>query len=197
MKNMQLLTDEQLVNGFVCGKEEYIDFLIDRHKNKVFTYILIQVKNKDLAEDIFQDTFCKVFQSLKEKKYIENGKFASWMMRIAHNLIIDHYRRNKNQSVISVDDNNNNIINNSLNHCERPVEEKIVYNQLLSEVSGLVDLLPKLQKDVIYMRHFQGLSFKEIAEETNVSINTALGRMRYAILNLRKIMEERKISLIV
>ena len=196
MENMQLLTDDELVKGFISGKDECIDALIERHKNRVFTYILINVKNKDLAEDIFQETFYKVFQSLRQGKYVENGKFSSWMLRIAHNLVIDHYRRLKNQNMISSDDNPY-YLNNSSKHADVSVEEKISYDQVLKDVAGLMDLLPPVQKEVVYMRHFQGLSFKEIAEETNVSINTALGRMRYAILNLRKLVEERKISLTI
>ena len=194
MENMQLLTDDELVKGFISGKDECIDALIERHKNRVFTYILINVKNKDLAEDIFQETFYKVFQSLRQGKYVENGKFSSWMLRIAHNLVIDHYRRLKNQNLISSDDNPY-YLNNSSKHADVSVEEKMSYEQVLKDVAGLMELLPPVQKEVVYMRHFQGLSFKEIAEETNVSINTALGRMRYAILNLRKLVEERKISL--
>lgn len=193
MKNMQLLTDEELVKGFVCGKGEYIEELIDRHKNRVFTYILMNVKKQDLAEDIFQETFYKVFQSLKKGKYIENGKFASWMLRIAHNLIIDHYRKLKSQAIVA-NDGNDYLINNSSKHSDESIEQKIINDQMLKEVAGLMDLLPDLQKEVVYMRHYQGLSFKEIAEETNVSINTALGRMRYAIINLRRLMEEKNIS---
>lgn len=194
MENMQLLTDDELVKGFIMGRDECIDILVERHKNRVFTYILINVKKQDLADDIFQDTFVKVFQSLKNGKYVENGKFASWMLRISHNLIIDHYRRLKNQNVVSAEDNAYQVIN-SPRQIDQSVEDKLAYEQVLKDVASLMELLPPVQKEVVFMRYFQDLSFKEIAEDTNVSINTALGRMRYAILNLRKLMEEKNLSL--
>jgi RNA polymerase sigma-70 factor (ECF subfamily) len=152
------------------------------------------VKNHTLAEDIFQDTFVKVIQSLQKGKYTDNGRFVSWVMRIAHNLIIDHFRREKQLNTVSNESTPVDIFN-SPRFSDKNVEEHIVYEQILSEVRDLVDSLPDDQKEVVMLRHYAGLSFKEIAEQTNVSINTALGRMRYALINMRKIMEERNICL--
>ncbi len=192
MKKQQVLSDDCLVKDFMAGKTSAIDVLIDRHKSKIFSYILMCVKQQELAEDIFQESFIKVIKSLNRGKYIENGKFSSWVMRIAHNLIIDHYRKNRNQSVISNDKYDFDILNN-IKFAEKSVEDKIVYDQVLSEIGALVKLLPDNQREVVEMRHYMGLSFKEVAEETNVSINTALGRMRYALINLRRLMEERNV----
>jgi RNA polymerase sigma factor (sigma-70 family) len=196
MVSMQLLTDDELVKGFIEGKDECIGVLVNRHKNRVFTYILINVKKQDLAEDIFQDTFYKVFQSLRSGKYVENGKFSSWMMRIAHNLVIDHYRRLKNQNVLSAEETLLQALQ-SPRHADASIEDKMAYEQILKDVSKLIDHLPDVQREVVQMRFYQDLSFKEIAEDTNVSINTALGRLRYAIINLRKLVEEKNISLSV
>ena len=196
MKNMQHLTDDELVTEFIGGNEDCVDMLISRHKKRVYTYILMNVKQQHLAEDIFQDTFCKALQSLRKGQYSDNGRFVSWMLRIAHNLVIDHYRRQKNMSTVSSDDNDLLILN-STKYSDPSIEDQIAYDQILKDVASLVHLLPKVQRDVVVMRHYQGLSFKEIAEETNVSINTALGRMRYAIINLRKLVEDRNVSLSV
>jgi RNA polymerase sigma-70 factor (ECF subfamily) len=152
------------------------------------------VKNHTIAEDVFQDTFVKVIKSLQQGKYIENGKFVSWVMRIAHNLIIDHFRREKQLNTFSNDSSTIDIFN-STRFSEKNVEEHMVHEQILSEVRGLVDSLPDEQKEVVLLRHYAGLSFKEIAEQTNVSINTALGRMRYALINMRKVMIEKNLSL--
>ena len=196
MKNMQHLTDDELVTEFIGGNEDCVDVLISRHKKRVYTYILMNVKQQHLAEDIFQDTFCKALQSLRKGQYSDNGRFVSWMLRIAHNLVIDHYRRQKNMSTVSSDDNDLLLLN-STKYSDPSIEDQIAYDQILKDVASLVHLLPKVQRDVVVMRHYQGLSFKEIAEETNVSINTALGRMRYAIINLRKLVEDRNVSLSV
>ena len=187
-------TDYELVVEFVSGNQKAIEVLIHRHRKRVFGYILLLVKNHTLAEDIFQDTFVKVIRSLQSGKYVENGKFISWVMRIAHNLIIDHFRREKQLSTVS-NDNSTIDIFNSPRFSDKNIEEHLVYEQILTEVRGLVDALPDEQKEVVLLRHYAGLSFKEIAEQTNVSINTALGRMRYALINMRKIMEEKKLSL--
>lgn len=197
MRNMQLFSDDELVKGFVSGAVGNIDILIDRHKNRVFTYIMLNVKNRDLADDIFQETFVKVIHSLKKGQYVENGRFSSWVLRIAHNLVIDHFRRQKGQPIFSSDGKEYLLASNSMDHAEKSVEDQLAYDQVLKEVGKLVELLPPLQREVVFMRHFQGMSFKEIAEETNVSINTALGRMRYAIMNMRKLMEEKNLSLTV
>lgn len=189
-----MLSDEQLVKDFVAGDSSSIDVLIERHKAKIFSYIVMCVKQQELAEDIFQEAFIRVIRTLKEGRYNDSGKFSSWVMRIAHNLIIDYYRKQKNQSVIS-NDNYEYDLFNSTSFADKSVEEEIVYKQVLKEVGLLVNLLPDNQREVVVMRHYRDLSFKEIAEETNVSINTALGRMRYALMNLRRLAEERNISL--
>ena len=194
MFRLDKLNDNELVQRFIQGDHESLEVLIVRHKSRVYSYILLIVKNQDLAEDIFQDTFIKVIRSLKRGKYIENGKFVSWVLRIAHNLIIDHFRKEKQQGTISNDSSDVDIFN-SQKFSEETVEDQMVYSQILSEVKHLVKELPEDQQQVIYMRHYMGLSFKEIAEQTEVSINTALGRMRYALINLRKLVDEKKLNL--
>lgn len=188
------LSDNSLVNQFVNGDQTAIEILIARHKKRVFTYILLIVKNHHLAEDIFQDTFIKVIRSLKTGKYTENGKFISWVLRISHNLIIDHFRKEKLLNTTSNDDTNIDLFN-SPKYSEENIEDKLVYEQITSDVRLLIEELPDDQREVILMRHFQGLSFKEIADLTGVSINTALGRMRYALINLRKMIEKKNLSL--
>ncbi len=194
MKKIELITDDELIVRFIRGQEECIQTLIDRHKNRIYSYILMMVKQQELAEDIFQDTFFKVITNLKKGKYVENGRFTSWAMRIAHNLIIDYYRKEKNFQVVSNDANEYDLLN-STKYSDDTVEDKLVYSQILAEVSELINYLPDNQKEVVKLRHFMGLSFKEIAEETGVSINTALGRMRYALINMRAMVEEKNISL--
>ncbi len=196
MDKLVLLSENELIKYFIGGKEECLQILIDRHKNRIYSYILMMVKNQELAEDIFQDTFIKVITNLKKGKYIENGKFASWVMRISHNLIIDYFRKQKNLQTVSNDANDYDLLN-SPKFSDTTIEDKIVFTQILKEVGELVEYLPENQKEVVKMRHYMGLSFKEIAEETGVSINTALGRMRYAIINMRSMVEERNISLCV
>ncbi|MCB2195822.1 MAG: sigma-70 family RNA polymerase sigma factor [Bacteroidetes bacterium] len=193
MKKTQL-TDYELVNRFVNGEQSSFEILVKRHKDKVYTYILLMVKNEHLAHDIFQDTFIKVVKSLKSGKYQENGKFISWVVRIAHNLIIDHFRKEKQMKTYSNDEYEMDIFNSS-KFSDKTVEEDLINDQIMSDVRALVEFLPDEQKEVIVLRHFMGLSFKEIAEQTDVSINTALGRMRYALINLRKMVEEKNLSL--
>ncbi len=188
------LSDNSLVKQFVDGDQKAIEILITRHKKRVFTYILLIVKNHHLAEDIFQDTFIKVIRSLKTGKYTENGKFISWVLRISHNLIIDHFRKEKLLNTTSNDDTSIDLFN-SPKYSEENIEDKLVFEQITSDVRLLVEELPDDQRQVIMMRHFQGLSFKEIADLTDVSINTALGRMRYALINLRKMIEKKNLSL--
>jgi RNA polymerase sigma-70 factor (ECF subfamily) len=190
------MTDNELVSQFVNGDVGCMEILINRHKNRIYSYILMMVKQPPLAEDVFQDTFIKVINNLNQRKYIENGKFASWVMRIAHNLIIDYFRKQKNFQEVSNDAIEYDLLNSS-KYSDDTVEDKMVYSQVLSQVAELVKYLPESQREVIRLRHFMGLSYKEIAEETGVSINTALGRMRYAILNMRDMVEENKIQLTV
>jgi RNA polymerase sigma-70 factor (ECF subfamily) len=188
------LNDNELVQQFIQGDKNSLEILIRRHKNRVFSYILLIVKNQELAEDIFQETFIKVIRSLKRGKYIENGKFVSWVLRIAHNLIIDHFRKEKLKGTVSNDSTEVDIFN-SQKYSEATIEDQLVYDQILFEVKALINELPEDQQQVIYMRHYMGLSFKEIAEQTDVSINTALGRMRYALINLRKLIEKKNLVL--
>lgn len=194
MEKQLVLSDEQLVKDFVAGDCGSIDILIERHKAKIFSYILMCVKRQDMAEDIFQEAFIRVIKTLKSGRYSDSGKFSSWVMRISHNLVIDHYRKQKNQTVIS-NDNYEYDLFNSTQFSDPSIEDEMVTEQVLSDVGRLVKLLPDNQREVIEMRHYRDLSFKEIAEETNVSINTALGRMRYALMNLRRLAEEKNISL--
>lgn len=188
------MTDYELVTHFVNGDQSGIEELVNRHKSKVFTYILLIVKNQELAEDIFQDTFIKVVKSLLKGKYRENGKFVSWVIRIAHNLVIDHFRKEKQLNMISNDDFENDLFN-SRKFSEETIENLIVKDQIFKDIRHLIEELPDDQKEVVLLRHYGGLSFKEIADQTNVSINTALGRMRYALINLRKLIEEKNLSL--
>ncbi len=188
------LSDCELVNKFVSGSQYCIEVLINRHKNKVYTYILLIVRNQQLAEDLFQDTFIKVIQSLLNGKYKDNGKFLSWVIRIAHNLTIDHFRKEKQMNTLSNEDNEADIFN-SRKLSVGNIEDKLVHNQIICDVRLLINELPVDQQEVIMLRHYGGLSFKEIAEQTGVSINTALGRMRYALINLRKLIEQKNLVL--
>ena len=193
--NNQLISDQELINLYLSGDHSGIETLIRRYKKKVFTYILLNVKGKHLAEDIFQDTFIKVINTLRSGCYNDEGKFLPWVMRIAHNLIIDHYRKSNRIPVIENDDEFD--IFNTIKIYDDCIEEKIITEQIHKDVKNLLDLLPDEQKEVIVMRHYADMSFKEIAEQTNVSINTALGRMRYALINLRKLIKEKEIILTI
>jgi len=194
MFRTDVLSDNELVQQFIKGDQKSLEILINRHKGRIFSYILLIVKNQELAEDIFQETFIKVIRSLKRGKYVENGKFVSWVLRIGHNLIIDHFRKVKLQGTVSNDSTDIDIFN-SQKFSEETVEDQMVIDQILNDVKDLVKELPEDQQQVIYMRHYMGLSFKEIAEQTDVSINTALGRMRYALINLRKLIQKKKLNL--
>ena len=188
------LTDQALVQAFIQGDESSAEELINRHRRKVYTYILLNVKNQALTEDIFQETFIKVIQSLRRGKYRDNGRFLSWVIRIAHNLIIDHFRKEKQLNSISNDDSEVDLFNNQ-DFSEDNVEDLMIENQIRTDIRKLIEELPDDQREVVLLRHFGGLSFKEIAEQTGVSINTALGRMRYALINLRKLIEANNVSL--
>lgn len=189
-------SDYELVQEFILGRQASMEILIKRHKRKVFNYIMLMVKNEQLAEDIFQDTFIKVINSLLEGKYKDHGRFISWVVRIAHNLVIDHFRKEKQMNMLSNDHTTVDLFNNK-KMADSNVEDDLIRNQISTDVRMLVDQLPDDQKQVILLRHYGELSFKEIAEQTGVSINTALGRMRYALINLRKIIQQNKISLTV
>ncbi|MBA4322902.1 MAG: RNA polymerase subunit sigma-24 [Odoribacter sp.] len=190
----KMSTDYELIQQFINGEQSCFEEIIRRHKNKVFAYISMYIRDQALAEDIFQDTFMKVIQSVKSGKYYDNGKFLSWVMRIAHNLIIDHFRRTKQMNTTSNDDYESDIFN-SKKFAEANIEDTLIKKQIHQDVRMLVGHLPEDQKEVVILRHYAGLSFKEIADITDVSINTALGRMRYALINMRKMMAEKKINL--
>ncbi len=194
--NKNQSTDQDLVKRFIQGDKSAIEILINRHKNRVFTYIVLIVRNQQLAEDIFQDTFIKVIKSLKEGRYRDNGRFISWVIRIAHNLMIDHFRKEKQLNTIS-NDNYETDIFNSQKFADLTIEDEIVYDQITQDIRRLVQELPEDQREVVILRHYCGLSFKEIADQTNVSINTALGRMRYALINLRRLIKEKNLNLSV
>jgi len=187
-------SDYELVTRFINGESWAIEDLIHRYKNKVYTYIFLTVKNQHLAEDLFQDTFIKVIRSLKEGKYSDNGRFLSWIMRIAHNLVIDHYRKEKQLNTFNNNDNNIDLFN-SPKYSDDNIEQLLISDQIMKDIRKLIDQLPSDQKEIILLRHYGDLSFKEIAEQTNVSINTALGRMRYALINLRRLIDQYQISL--
>ena len=190
------MTDEQLVKAYAEGNNEAFDILLKRHEERIFNYILRIIKNEDIANDIFQDTFVKAILTIKQGRYTENGKFPAWISRIAHNLIIDYFRQEKSENLQSTDLNDVDVFNRK-ELCEETIEDIIISDQIREDVKYLIQELPPLQREVLNMRYYQNLSFKEIAEITGVSINTALGRMRYAILNLRRIAAEKEIVLTV
>lgn len=186
-------SDSDLIRGYLSGNEITLEFLIKRHQQRIFSYIIVRIQDQDLANDVFQDTFVKIINTFKKGKYNEEGKFLQWAMRIAHNLIIDHYRKQKRMPTMSP--NADFDIFNIIRDPKMNVESKIIKDQIESDLHKLIEELPDEQKEVLKLRHFCELSFKEIAEQTGVSINTALGRMRYALINLRKLMEKNKVTL--
>jgi len=190
----KMVSDYELITRFIKGEESCFEEIIRRHKHKVFAYISLYIRDQALAEDIFQDTFLKVIQSVKSGKYSDNGKFLSWVMRIAHNLIIDNFRRVKQMNTISNDSYDNDIFN-SAKLSEGNIESTLIKKQIQKDIRVLISSLPDDQREVVILRHYADMSFREIADITGVSINTALGRMRYALINMRKMMEERKMSL--
>ncbi len=196
MKTITNATDQQLVELFGSGNMAALEVLINRHRKKVYSYIFMQVRNQALAEDLFQETFIKVISSIKTDRYQDHGKFLSWVIRIAHNLIIDYYRKSKQLNTVSNDDFEGQLFN-SRKFSDVTTEEIIIRDQIHNDVRSLIDYLPEDQKQVVLLRHYAGMSFKEIAEVTNVSINTALGRMRYALINLRKLINENNIILTI
>lgn len=188
-----IISDRELVSEYIKGNENSLQTLINRHKDRIYTYIFLLIKDQHLAEDIFQETFVKVINTLKSGRYNEEGKFLPWVMRIGHNLVIDHFR--KSNKMPMVDGGEDFDIFSTLKLSDSNAEDDMITEQIHGDVKKLVDLLPDEQKEVIMLRHFAGLSFKEISEQTNVSINTALGRMRYALINLRRIIKEKDLIL--
>jgi len=191
------LSDKELVRIYIKGDEIALQELVNRHRSRIYSYILSTIKNKALAEDFFQDTFIKVIQTLKGGKYNEEGKFLPWVMRISHNLMIDYFRKEKRFRKVSGKsrDNEEYDVFSTIGYEELNMEERLIKAQVKTDVKELIERLPDEQKEVVLLRHYYDMSFKEISDITNVSINTALGRMRYALINLRKLVEEKGVSL--
>ena len=182
------------LDTYLAGNNQTISELIERHRRRVYDYIYLMVKDSEVAEDICQETFVKAIRVIEEGRYVDNGKFLSWVMRIAHNQVIDHFRRQQKSLTVTESDAGYDILGTQ-RLSEGSVEEQIVKDQIEADLRKLVELLPEEQREVVKMRYYAGLSFKEIAEQTNVSINTALGRMRYALTNLRKMIRENNLIL--
>jgi RNA polymerase sigma-70 factor (ECF subfamily) len=189
---LEQLNDQQLVEMYIAGNESCLEILIARHKKRVFSYIMMVVRDRHIAEDIFQDTFIKVIQTLKRGHYSDEGKFMPWIMRIAHNLVIDHFRRLKR--IPMVDGGEDFEMFSALKLRQGNTEDKMVKQQIRSDLRRMIEDLPSEQREVVIMRHYLDMSFKEIADTTNVSINTALGRMRYALINLKKMMDKQGVT---
>ena len=187
------LSDQVLVKKYINGDNYSFEVLLNRHKSRVFAFIMSKIKNKDLSEDIFQDTYVKVVNSLQKGKYNEEGKFLPWVMRIAHNLVIDHFRKQKKMHMVR--SNNDFDIFDVIKDNNINVDDRLIRDQIFSDLRGLINLLPNDQKEVLMMRYFEEMSFKKIAEHFDISINTALGRMRYALINLRVLKKKRHVDL--
>ncbi len=189
------MTDEELALSYVNGNNKAFDLLLSRTQSKLFSYILFVVRDRDRANDVFQETFVKAIAKLHEGRYTTSGKFLAWLMRIAHNVIMDNYRENRSKGTVDVagDNDLSNISSESL--LDSNIESEYVNTQVLSDVKKMMNMLPTPQREVVFMRYYQNMAFKEIAEVTGVSINTSLGRMRYALLNMRRMARDNKLSL--
>ncbi len=194
MQKLAKVTDDVLVQSYANGNNDAFDTLLARHQGRLLNYIIQLTGNRQQAEDVFQETFVKAIITIRQGNYTENGKFGAWLARIARNLVIDQFRQEKAEPTLSTDDDGVDILNRK-ELSEHTVEDGMVELQIRDDVRRLIRELPEQQRQVLVMRYYQGLSFKEIAEQTEVSINTALGRMRYAILNLRRIARERRVEL--
>ena len=192
--NVQVLSDQGLLNSYLSGNQSAISQLIERHSRRVREYIRMMVKDDDVADDIFQETFIKAVRVIDEGRYTDNGRFLSWILRIAHNQVIDYFRSRKQNKQVNEADAGYNVLG-TLRFAEHTVEDDMVAAQINSDVRRLVEMLPDEQREVVMLRYYSGLSFKDIAEQTGVSINTALGRMRYALINLRKLIKENNVVL--
>lgn len=192
--NVQVLSDQKLLNSYLSGDQRAISKLIERYSRRVRDYINMMVKDRDVADDIFQETFIKAVRVIDDGRYTDNGKFLSWILRIAHNQVIDHFRARKQSRQVTEAEAGYDVLG-TLRFAERTVEDELVSSQIENDVRRLVELLPDEQREVVMMRYYGGLSFKEIAEQTDVSINTALGRMRYALINLRRMIKEKNLVL--
>ena len=192
--NTRVLSDQVLLNNYLSGDRAAISQLIDRHTHRVRDYIRMMVKDNDVADDILQETFIKAVRVIDEGRYADTGKFLSWILRIAHNQVIDHFRSQKNAKTVSESDAGYKMLG-TLRFAERTVEDAMISSQIEEDVRRLIERLPAEQREVVMMRYYSGLSFQEIADQTDVSINTALGRMRYALINLRKMIKENNLIL--
>ena len=187
-------SERELIRNYLNGNHSSLQILIERHQNRLYSYIFLLVKDKQLADDVFQDTYVKVINTLKLGNYKDEGKFIQWVMRIAHNLVIDHFRKSKKIPFVESSKPDFDVFD-TINNTDPSIEDFLITTQIHSDVWKLLQILPDEQKEVIYLRCYAGLSFKDISEQTEVNINTALGRMRYALINLRKIIEEKQIVL--
>lgn len=195
MKKLQDMTDEELALSYVDGNNRAFDLLLSRNQSKLFSYILFVVHDRETAEDLFQETFVKVIVRLQDGSYTASGKFGAWMMRIAHNVVMDWYRDMSSRHIVEVTKDNDLSNMGGDDMLEGNIEGRYVNTQVMADVRRLIDTLPPIQREIVFMRYFQDFSFKEIAELTNVSINTALGRMRYAIINMRRTARKHGITL--
>ncbi len=194
MSKQSFITDSQLVARYIKGDEAVLETLINRHRDKIFGFIYSKVRNQELTEDLFQDTLFKIVRTLKKGRYNEEGKFLSWVIRIAHNIIIDYYR--KNNKMKKVYDTEEFSLFDILHDGSLDAEKQMMRQQMIEKIRVLIEMLPTEQKEVLKLRMYEELSFQEISEQTDVSINTALGRMRYALINIRRIIEENDVKLV-
>lgn len=201
METNKQSSDKELIRSYLGGNDSAFEILLNRYQDRIFSYLISLVKNRKIAEDVFQDAFFKIIKTLKKGSYNEEGKFLPWAMRIAHNLAIDHFRKIKKMPTISQNPSKNEDddfdIFSVLNMHESSIEDDLIEEQIHKDVRNIIDYLPEEQREIIILRHFKEMSFKDIAEAKNISINTALGRMRYALINLRKIIETNKVNLTV
>lgn len=192
--NVNVLSDRVLLNNYLLGDRSAISELIERHSKRVRNYIGMMVKDDDIADDIFQETFIKAVKVIDEGRYTDSGKFLSWILRIAHNRVLDHFRRQKSSRQVNESEAGYDVIG-TLRFAEPTTEDEMVHSEMEQTIRDLVELLPDEQREVVRLRYYSKLSFQEIAEQTDVSINTALGRMRYALINLRRMIKEKNIVL--
>ena len=190
----QMVSDRELLNSYLQGNKSAISTLIDKYNRRVRDYLRMMVKDDDVADDIAQETFIKVIKVIDEGRYVDNGKFLSWVLRIAHNRALDYFRAQKSNNSVSESSAGYNVLG-TLRYAENSIEDNIISDQTDQSIRDLVELLPEEQREVVMLRYYSDLSFKDIAEQTGVSINTALGRMRYALINLRKMIKENNLAL--
>lgn len=191
--NVSQANDRELIQAYISGNDKAFEILLNRHQNQIYTKLITLVRDRDVADDLFQETFIKVINTLKEGRYNEEGKFLPWVMRIAHNLAIDYFRKGKKMPMVRSDEYNDVFA--TISNDDLHIEDKLCRDQTLSDVKRLIRFLPEEQRTVVMMRHYYGMSFKEIAESCDISINTALGRMRYALINMRKMVDANNIVL--